>query len=291
LNEHQTERLKLSENTKNKESLTKMERNDTYSCMCVKLNELFRTRSIPKFCLNSLIGSPIYIQFISTVVFLGLIVTIATLYVLSIPVAQINNSYFANCSSNSDCNSSKGLQCSAQDGICSCPAYKTKGRCDCSKGYYWNGYECRRLYQYLETGCNADWMCDSYKTKYIYCINRTCKCESYKIFDTTAQKCKYNYLGCFYDGSFSTISYFSYAVNMPLIYFLDFCVTGCRLKGFNYTTMFKSINSLCNCVAAVNFANPRPSDCDTTCLGKDGERYSCGNTNDWRIRSVYSNFG
>jgi hypothetical protein len=174
LNQHNTKRLKLTENTKNNDSLSETERNDAYNCMCVKLNELFRTQSIPKFCLNTLIGSPIYIQFISTALFLGLISSITTLYILSIPVAQINNSYFANCSSNSDCNSSKGLHCSAQDGICSCPAYKTKGRCDCSKGYYWNGYECRRLYQYLETGCTADWMCDSYKTKYIYCINRTC---------------------------------------------------------------------------------------------------------------------
>jgi hypothetical protein len=55
-------------------------------------------------------------------------------------------------------------------------------------------------------------MCDSYKTKYIYCINRTCTCESYKVFDTTAQKCKYNYLGCFLDGSNGVSSYFSYVI-------------------------------------------------------------------------------
>jgi hypothetical protein len=85
-----------SKNTKNKDSET--ERNDTYNCICVKLNELFRTQSIPKFCLNTLIGSPIYIQFISTALFLGLIASITTLYILSIPVAHINNSYFANCS-------------------------------------------------------------------------------------------------------------------------------------------------------------------------------------------------
>ena len=78
---------------------------------------------------------------------------------------------------------------------------------------------------------------------------------------------------------------------MPLIYFVDFCVTGCRLKGFNYTTVFKWGNSLCNCVTAVDFTSPSPSLCDITCLSLDGERYSCGYTNNWRIRSVYLNFG
>ena len=283
---------KRSKRHENTETITKTKRDELYQCMCVKMNELFGQRSITKLFINTLCGSPIYIHMISTILFLGIIATIATLHVLSIPKTAINNSYFANCSSNSDCNSSKGLQCSAQDGICNCPAYKTKGRCDCSKGYYWSGYECKRLFQYLETGCSADYMCDSYKTKYIYCLNKTCKCESNEIFDTTAQKCKYNYLGCFKDDiTHPSINSFSYILNAQQSYFVDICLSGCRFRGYNYTIVYRWSNPLCNCVPNFNFFNsPYPTSCDVTCGGKDGERYSCGNVNSWPYRSVYSNF-
>ena len=156
LDDPKAKRSKLFKNRKREITIPEMDRNQVHQCMCLKLNKLVDKQSITKLFINALCGSPIYIHMISTILFLGIIATIATLHVLSIPKTAINNSYFANCSSNTDCNSSKGLQCSAQDGICNCPAYKTKGRCDCSKGYYWSGYECKRLFQYLETGCSAD---------------------------------------------------------------------------------------------------------------------------------------
>jgi hypothetical protein len=227
---------------------------------------------------------------IFTILFFGLIGTITTLYAFSIPKTktEINDSYFANCSSNSDCDSLKGLQCSAQNGVCSCPAYKTKGHCDCSKGYYWSGYECRPLFKYLETGCTADYMCESYKTKYIYCINNTCKCESHKIFDTTSQKCKYNYLGCFDDiFLISSNIYIYFAAHTAVI---DACINACRIRSLKYTVLSKSSNSyFCNCASTISFLSPVPY-CDTTCLGKDSERYPCANSGGTSYyRSVYSN--
>jgi hypothetical protein len=265
-------------------------RNEIYHFMCIKLNRLFRSQSIQNLCVKTFIGSPIYIHLIFITLFFGLIGTISTLYVLSIPKTktEINNSYFTNCSSNSDCDSLKGLQCSAQDGVCSCPAYKTKGHCDCSKGYYWSGYECRRLLQYLETGCTADYMCESYKTKYIYCINRTCQCESHKIFDTTSQKCKYHYLGCFFDWNWGYNNYFYYATSTAVI---DACINACRIRSFKYTILFKSVNFNCNCASSVSFSSPSSTSCDTKCLGKDRELYPCANIwGDSNYKSVYSNF-
>jgi hypothetical protein len=170
------EEKKSKKNNYKKDLNSMNKRNEIYHCMCIKLNQLFRSHSIQKLCVKTFTGSPIYIHLILTILFFGLIATIITLYLISIPKIEQNNSYFASCSSNSDCDSLKSLQCSAQDGVCSCPAYKTIGHCDCNKGYYWSGYECRRLFQYLETGCTADYMSESYKTKYIDCINRTCKC-------------------------------------------------------------------------------------------------------------------
>ena len=133
-------------------------------------------------------------------------------------------------------------------------------------------------------------MCDSYKTKYIYCINRTCKCESYKIFDTTAQKCKYNYLGCVWDGTNGVINIISSSLNNQL-YFVDICINACRFKGYNQTYVFRtgSFNA-CNCIALYNMGSPSTC-CDAKCPGKDGEVYYCGvvGTNS-NCRSVYSTF-
>jgi hypothetical protein len=136
-------------------------------------------------------------------------------------------------------------------------------------------------------------MCDSYKTKYIYCINRTCKCESYKIFDTTAQKCKYNYLGCVWDGTNGASNIISSSLNNQL-YFVDICINACRFNGFNQTYVFRtgSSNGIngCNCIALYNMGSPSTC-CDAKCPGKDGEVYYCGlvsiNSN---CRSVYSTF-
>ena len=83
---------------------------------------------------------------------------------------------------------------------------------------------------------------------------------------------------------------------MQLIYFVDFCVTGCRFKGFNYTTVYRwwnnpNLYSNCYCVTTFNFGSPNPTSCDLTCLSRDGERYSCGNSGGtWWLRSVYLNF-
>ena len=80
-------------------------------------------------------------------------------------------------------------------------------------------------------------------------------------------------------------------------YFVDVCITGCRFKGSNYTFVYKGWNGsawmpYCYCISSLTtFTVTLLTNCDLTCGGKDGERYSCGNSGtDWRYKSVYSNF-
>ena len=262
---------------KNETSSIGAKRREIYYCMCIKLNTIFSSNSILKFFLNNLIASPIYVVTVLAVLVVAIAGSIVALSILN-SQSTANKSYFANCSLSSDCDSLKGLQCSAQNGICNCPAFKTKGRCDCSKGYYWSGYECKRIMQYLDYGCTANFMCD--KSKFLLCLNKACKCEPLKRFDTVSQTCKYNYLGCFYDMKPGVDSYVSSQLNQ--FYFVDICINQCKFKNTNYSIVYRwgtTGPTMCHCVNTLNFTAVMPNSwCDFICAGKNGEQYACGSS-------------
>ena len=275
-----------SVSTKLSDSFKSIKRNKIYSCMCIKLNGFFTSNSIMKYCLNSLVGFPLYIYAVLVFLSVACVATIVTLSVLNSRSNLPNRSYFANCTLNSDCDNLKALQCSAQNGICNCPVLKTKGHCDCNKGYYWSGYECLLLKQYLNYGCSANYMCD--QSKFLLCLNKTCMCDPLKIFDSVSQTCKYTYLGCFYDSVYWVNSHMSGINNQ--FYLPDICINFCKLKGFNYTLMYKWGSQLCYCVHTFNFSQPITL-CELICLGKNGEQYTCGSSTAWQYRSVYLSIG
>jgi hypothetical protein len=263
-------------------------REEIYSCFCVKLNETFKSNTFIKTCISSMCGFPVYIIVSLLLLAIGTVAAIATLYQLKVQASVVvNRSYFMNCSSNSDCDSLKGLQCSAADSLCNCPAIKTKGYCDCSVGYYWSGVECKRLMQYLNTGCSANYMCDN--TKNLQCLNKTCKCDPLKIFDSTTQKCKYNFIGCYNDNTspLATITA-TYRMN----YFVDICINGCKYKNYTYS-IFLTSGSRTNCYCTNTYVSTSllgTQFCDALCLGKSGEALPCGSAAN-SYRSIYLNYG
>ena len=266
--------------SKTKENQTKIKpnhkRKEIYSCLCTKLNEKFKS-----IWINQLFGSPCYVSFLLTIIGIS---TITTIIVLSQVVnTKLNRSYFGNCTSNSDCDNLLGLSCSGQDGSCNCPAGKTKGHCDCSNGYFWNGSKCTKVMQYLDTGCSSNFMCD--QSKYLSCLNKTCKCEALKVFDKVSQTCRFNYLGCYVDTTSSTT--YLYAIFNQMPFFVDACINTCKLKLFNFSTVFISSLTRCNCQNTFNTNSP--AQCEMNCFGKNGDKNSCGSINQ-NIRSVYLNY-
>ena len=259
-------------------------RNEIYSCLCTKLNEKFKS-----IWINQLFGSPCYVSFLLTIIGIS---TITTIIVLSQVVnTKLNRSYFANCTSNSNCDNLLGLSCSAQDGSCNCPAGKTKGHCDCSNGYFWNGSKCTKVMQYSDTGCSSNFMCD--QSKYLSCVNKTCKCGTLKVFDIVSQTCRFNYLGCYYDINNGGNCYITALFNqMP--YFIDTCINTCKSKMFNFTSVFiwGSNSPRCNCQNTVNFN--LAGFCEMICIDRNGEKYTCGSItggNNGYSRSVFLNYG
>jgi hypothetical protein len=263
----------------------KLKRREAYSCLCAKLNEKLGSTSMIKTCINSLFATPAYIFSIIVLIGCIMLIMIIILTYFCIKVETTNKSYFAKCTSNSDCNNLLGLQCSAENGLCKCPAYQTKGRCDCSVGYFWNGTECARLMQYLETGCSGDYNCD--KTKYLKCLNKVCTCETNKNWDSTTQTCRYNYLGCYEDSTYGTATHlFTQNSNRKMFYFVDMCITTCKNYYTNYSSIFVyGSNNYCYCLRSFPFN--KPINCDTKCIGKNGEEYFCGGTATWAYRAVY----
>jgi hypothetical protein len=234
-------------------------------------------------------GFPVYIIVSLLFLAIGTVAAIATLYHLKVQASVVvNRSYFMNCSSNSDCDSLKGLQCSAADGLCNCPAIKTKGFCDCSVGYYWSGVECKRLMQYLNTGCSANYMCDN--TKNLQCLNKTCKCDPLKIYDTTTEKCKYNLIGCYNDNTGGLQISATYRMN----YFVDISVNICKSKNYTYSLFSTSgYKNYCLCTNSYQTNNLLGTQsCDAFCLGKSGEALPCGSVlSGYNYRSIYLNYG
>ena len=264
------------------------QREEYDTCLCKNFNKFFKSNSIFKTCINTQFGFPIYSCTFFFLIACTVITTIAVFGTINSQIGTINRSYFANCSLNSDCDSLKGLQCSSENGICNCPAVRTKGHCDCSSGYFWNGTQCARLMQYLDKGCSANYMCD--QSKYLICLNKTCTCDTTKIMDPLSLTCRYKYLGCYNDSLYSS----SWVILSPLYlmeYFVDICINGCKYKNNTYSYIYwSSNNSRCYCLNTISLTTPVI--CDINCVGKNGEKYKCGSsTGNGYYHSVYYNFG
>jgi hypothetical protein len=131
----------------NKTSTSKQSKR--FICLCSEsLTKTSFHKTAFKELAISMCGFPAYVWL--TIIFTFL--TIFSLFIwLTVNNFYIQNkSYFVTCNSNSDCDLTKGLQCSNEDGGCNCPAINTKGRCDCSKGNYWSGINCS-----LQIGLNS----------------------------------------------------------------------------------------------------------------------------------------
>ena len=262
-----------------------IKRSEIYSCLCKDLNIKLSSYSAFKLCFNSLFASPCYMCFIYFIFACLAIVTIAVLAFLIINYETSNKSYFAFCKSNSDCNSLIGLQCSAENGLCNCPAVNTKGHCDCNVGYYWNGVKCTQLMQYLDTGCSADFMCD--QTKYLVCLNNTCTCGSNKVIDST-KTCKYNYMGCYNDFNSFNSSWYIYSQYIQMFYFVDTCIETCTNLQTTYSAVYVSGSST-RCWCLSSYFSSTPATCDIKCIGKKNELYPCGSSSSIYNRAIYQN--
>ena len=261
-------------------------RHEIYSCLCAYINTRLESYGILKPFFNSLIAIPAYVLSLLFLLFCLAFATIITLACLLVRFQTINKSYFAPCTYNTDCDNTIGLQCSASDGTCNCPAVITKGHCDCSSGYFWNGTQCTVTLQYLANDCSADYMCD--QTKYLVCLNRVCTCSTSKVFDLTAQACIYNYLGCFNDPRYSVNQYiYSPYSNGQMFYFVDICISTCRNLNTIYSSVFLYGNNRCYYLNSINTSVT--ATCELSCLGENNEIYLCGSSSNWVYRSYYLN--
>ena len=105
--------------------------------------------------------------------------------------------------------------------------------------------------------------------------------------DSSMQKCRYNYLGCYYDTKNSFIMFSQFKYNQ---FFVDICVTRCNYKNYKYSSVFKFGNeSYCNCLNSVSLSELQA--CDLYCLGKNKEQYSCGSSINSNNRAIYYNIG
>ena len=260
---------------------------ENYSCLCVFINTKLEPNGILKPLFNSLVAFPAYVLSLLLLLFCLAIAAIILLACLIVRFQIVNKSYFAPCSYNSDCDSTLGLQCSASDKTCNCPAVITKGHCDCSSGYYWNGTKCNVALQYLATGCSADYMCD--QTKYLVCKNTICTCNTSKIYDSSTQTCRYNYVGCYNDPNTYNVNWQIYSPysSGQMFYFVDICISTCRNLDKIYSSVFSWGNNRCYCQDSINTSVK--ATCELNCIGKNNEVYSCGSSSSWIYRSYYIN--
>lgn len=191
-----------------------------------------------------------------------------------------NRNYFVRCNSNNDCDLTLGLQCSTEDGSCNCPAVKTKGRCDCNKGKYWNGQECSPQLDLNFTGCTYDYECD--QSKKLVCLNKMCACKSPKKWNVTNEMCDYAYEGCYSDNSASP--YFTSIVSNPP-YFVETCIERCNKYGFSYARLYYNGGIInCECTNS-NYTSPSAL-CNLICPGLIYARV-CGSLNTRTIKPWY----
>jgi hypothetical protein len=254
-----------------------------FFCLCSE--NLIKTRfhkTAFKELAISMCGFPAYIWLTTCLIFLSIIslfvwLTVANYYVQ-------NKGYFATCSSNNDCDLVKGLQCSSQDGDCNCPARNTKGRCDCSKGNYWNGQDCSLQLGLNSSGCIYDYQCDQKKD--LVCLNSICTCRAPKKWIANESKCDYNYYGCFWDNTLQgTYLYYSRSPNPA--YFVEFCLENCYKNGFKFATVFFSNPyTYCSCRATIT-SNTQDPRCNLLCRGIT-RSWVCGASNPWWVRPWFT---
>lgn len=208
----------------------------------------------------------------------------------NISLLKVNRSYFSFCKANTDCDITLGLYCAVLNGTCNCPANYVAGRCSCLNGYYWNGTMCAVLLNYLETGCLFDYNCNSKQN--LICSSNTCLCKNGQMWNATLTKCAYGYLGCFWDTGLTLYYNFVGAVqnNSNLNYFVDVCISHCFISAYKYAHIAIGTNSsinICYCRSTYNTTTVN-NNCDTTCLGIDGNQYMCGSSSgNSNQRSIY----
>jgi hypothetical protein len=244
-----------------------------YGCLCISLNEKVQKVLCLKLLTSTLFGFPLHTWIFVMTIFLVGVGALAWLCIQKSAILITNNSYFANCTSNTGCDTLIGLSCATQDDTCNCPAKKTKGRCDCSSGYYWNGITCTILLQYNKTGCNYDYNCD--QSKRLKCSNNICSCVSPRTWDSTLQACTYKLSA---SGSLwlNLQTIFKSTTGLRTYYFVDACIDLC-FKLNNKYSYINVMNNLNNCACSntnhIFFSNVQ---CDALCYSSDNRAYSCG---------------
>lgn len=264
-------------------------RQHTFFCRCENLNKKLRPSSFCKFLVNSFCAYPLYYSTLAMLLTFGLLGVLGYFSYLLIYTKTNNNLYFAKCGSSKDCNTIVGLGCSAENGLCNCPATYIKGRCDCTLGTYWNGTACSQWLSYQQKGCAKDFNCD--QSKELKCVNQTCQCVPPKYWNTTSNMCDFNFLGCFNDntaGSSTIMS--SQNVYRKMFYFIDMCINFCRNLNYNLTLVWLGGGNSNGCLCAFTYVSSTPVSCDISCLTKNTKSYWCGNSNgNNNFRAIYVN--
>ena len=287
----------------------KVTRDEHFFCLCKKCNSRYKCETHPcKICFNTLCGYPMHTCTLFFAAFLALIVLFSYYLYVFLIFKYANNSYFATCLSNIDCNSTIGLYCATTAGVCNCPAKNTVGRCDCNKGYYWNGTQCSLLLTYNSTGCVNNYNCD--QSKNLVCSGYVCGCEKPKVW--TNSTCDYNYIGCFID--ISTLNgplWSSQNNNSRMTYVVETCVgycynikikyallsisnyvVGCYCQGKIINSRFIKLLIFKIFMCQANYTTISSTSCNTLCPGSNSVGYYCGNSGytNQSIKSVYQTF-
>ena len=265
-------------------SKKRVPREEHFLCLCKKCK---CDNSAFSFFVKTLCGYPLYSCTIF--VFLFLLITGLFVYFLYavLYLKYANNSYFAPCYTNNDCNITQGLYCGTTVGVCNCPARNTVGRCDCSKGYYWNGTGCSVLLAYNSSGCVNDYNCDS--SKRLVCLNGICQCTKPQIWLNTT--CDYNYIGCFNDTSIYSIVpvWTSQNNNSRMSYVVETCTGYCYNLQFKFALVSIG-NYVAQCYCQQNYSTIASSGlCNVMCPGIDANGYACGSYSYtyFNVKAVY----
>jgi hypothetical protein len=251
--------------SKDKNGLTR----HNYICLCKKLNKRFQSDTS---ILNTLFGFPMHTYLVYITVN---ILSISLLIWLVNATAIVNNqnqSYFAKCISNVDCDNTRGLKCGVENGNCNCPARNMIGRCDCNPGNYWNGTQCSIKISYNSTGCASDYQCEN--SKGLKCSNSMCNCVIPKYWRNSTQMCDYSYYGCFNETS-TAYTFISQNDVSRMPYFVETCISTCNKKTSKYAaTATTSTSAYCFCMGS--FIPYPVTHCNVICPGSNSNGYLCG---------------
>jgi hypothetical protein len=221
-------------------------------------------------CVKQFYGCPCYIWTLLFFLLFAIIGIITWLTYTIIYTQNLNQTYFAACTSNSDCDVDKLLHCAVENSACLCPASLSTGRCDCSPGYYWSGTKCALLMDYGALYCAADYNCDS--TKFLKCVNQTCACGYQMQWNTTTRICDYVYEGCYTDSL--TITTFQ-SQTARINYFVEICIDTCTKMKTKYalTSYNGAVN---NCYCNSTFDTSVKTSCEIFCPGSNSNGRRCG---------------